>query len=101
MAHVLRGVARIGNLPIQNANHICKTFVPARNIKIEAPFTLRKVCYDLSGYNQLGLYKDDLIDTFTRTDTVEAVRRLPDNIRVFEIIIKFMLSTYLNTIFNY
>ncbi|KAL6265168.1 cytochrome b-c1 complex subunit 7-like [Pogonomyrmex barbatus] len=47
----------------------------------------RKWCYDLSGYNKLGLWHDDLLHE--NDDVVEALRRLPQEIkdqRAFRII---------------
>ncbi|KAK2587898.1 hypothetical protein KPH14_003994 [Odynerus spinipes] len=41
---------------------------------------LRRWTYNISGFNQYGLMRDDLL-TETNPDVVEALRRIPDNVR--------------------
>ena len=54
-------------------------------MKIALPYTIRKWMYDLSGFNQYGLYHNDI---FIETEEVaEALRRLPKDVQVRQIIL--------------
>ena len=76
--------SRLASLAAKNVQ--VKTIVPNRTVmKIALPYTIRKWMYDLSGFNQYGLYHNDI---FIETEEVaEALRRLPKEVQVWQIIL--------------
>merc|ERR1712018_891412 len=65
-------------LAVKNSNALATT-VPSRNLNSKVPFGIRKWMYNLSGYNQYGLYKDDCV--VEDPIVTEAIRRLPAQIQ--------------------
>lgn len=74
MAHVLGKAARVGSMVAKGVN----TNVPSRNFQL--PDNVRKFCFNLSGYNQYGLYKHDLF--VENEEVTEAIRRMPKKLQV-------------------
>jgi ubiquinol-cytochrome c reductase subunit 7 len=74
--------SRLASLAVKNAQ--VKTIVPNRTaltkpMRISLPYTIRKWMYDLSGFNQYGLYHNDI---YIETEEVgEALRRLPKDLQ--------------------
>ena len=85
MAHFTKGALRLSQLATRGNQVV----VQQRNLT--PPDWIRKYMYNLSGWNQYGLYKDDLM---VENEVVqEAIRRLPPNLQVspfFELPIKAM-----------
>jgi ubiquinol-cytochrome c reductase subunit 7 len=75
MAHLVGRASRIATLAAKNVQ--VNTAVPKRNLALSD--NIRKWMYNLSGFNQYGLYKHDIyIET---EDVAEALRRLPKNLQ--------------------
>ena len=74
MAHLMKGALRLG----QTAARGNQLVIAKRNF--DAPLWMRKYMYNLSGWNQYGLYKDDLM--VENPDVQEAIRRLPPSLQV-------------------
>merc|ERR1712111_202924 len=75
MAHLVGRASRIATLAVKNVQ--VNTAVPKRNLALSD--NIRKWMYNLSGFNQYGLYKHDIyIET---EDVAEALRRLPKNLQ--------------------
>ena len=69
--------SRLVSVAVKNAR--VNTSVPMRSIQLNLPIAIRKWMYDLSAFNQYGLYKHDiLIET---EDVAEALRSLPNNLQ--------------------
>ena len=74
MAHFTKGALRLSQLATRGNQVV----VQQRNLT--PPDWIRKYMYNLSGWNQYGLYKDDLM---VENEVVqEAIRRLPPNLQV-------------------
>ena len=76
MANLLGRVSRLGSLAARNVQ--VNTVAPSRTYYhngIPLPLSVRKWMYNLSGWNQYGLYKDDLLVEYP--EVTEALRRLP------------------------
>ena len=69
-------VAKLGSLAARSS--LVNTSVPKRNITL--PDNIRKWMYNLSGWNQYGLYKNDLM--VEDDDVREALRRLSPKLQV-------------------
>ena len=77
MAHLVGRASRIASLAAKSTVQV-NTAVPKRNIVL--PDNIRKWMFNLSGWNQYGLYKHDI---YIETEEVaEALRRLPKNVQV-------------------
>lgn len=73
MAHFTKGALRLSQLATRGNQVV----VQQRNLT--PPDWIRKYMYNLSGWNQYGLYKDDLM---VENEVVqEAIRRLPPNLQ--------------------
>ena len=79
MSFLAGRTSRLVSLATKNVQ--VKTVVPNRTlIKLNLPLGIRKKMYDLSAFNQYGLYKHDI---YIETEEVaEALRRLPKDIQV-------------------
>ena len=78
MANLLGRVSRLGSFAAKNVQ--VNTSVPSRtyyhkDLNLNLPLAVRRVMYNLSGFNQYGLYRDDLLVEYP--DVTEALRRLP------------------------
>ena len=80
MARVILGCARLGTQALRSPQSQLLTAVPKRNHNYRLPHGVRTWMFNLSGYNQYGLYKDDLLPN--SDDVEEAVRRLPPQLQV-------------------
>ena len=76
MANFVKGALRLS----QNAARSNQLVIAKRNY--DFPIWIRKHMYNLSGWNQYGLYKDDLM--VENPDVREAIRRLPPNLQVVD-----------------
>jgi hypothetical protein len=74
----LQGAARLGVLALQRSRAQAPTLVPKRNITM--PDGLRRWMFNLSGFNQYGLYKNDVM--LETPEVEEAIRRLPSHLQV-------------------
>merc|ERR1711862_473851 len=75
MAHLVGRASRIATLVAKNVQ--VNTAVPKRNLALSD--NIRKWMYNLSVFNQYGLYKHDIyIET---EDVAEALRRLPKDLQ--------------------
>jgi len=76
MAHLVGRASRFASLAAKSTVQV-NTAVPKRNITL--PDNIRKWMFNLSGWNQYGLYKHDI---YIETEEVaEALRRLPKNVQ--------------------
>ena len=72
MAHLVGRASRFASLAAKSTVQV-NIAVPKRNITL--PDNIRKWMFNLSGWNQYGLYKHDI---YIETEEVaEALRRLP------------------------
>ena len=70
----MKGSLRLGQLATRN------NLMVTQQRNLTAPDWVRKYMYNLSGWNQYGLYKDDLM--VENEDVQEAIRRLPPTMQV-------------------
>lgn len=70
----MKGSLRLGQLATRN------NLMVTQQRNLTPPDWVRKYMYNLSGWNQYGLYKDDLM--VENEDVQEAIRRLPPTMQV-------------------
>ena len=83
MSQVFTKTARLGSLLPKVVNGVVpsRTNVTASKIRpFNVPMYVRRWAYNLSGFNQYGLYKNDVL--MESEDVVEAIRRLPPQLQV-------------------
>ena len=83
MAHVMKGALRLTQAAARN------NLLVTQQRNYTPPDWVRKYMYNLSGWNQYGLYKDDLM--VENEDVQEAIRRLPPTLQVILNLTKLML----------
>ena len=80
MSQALRSASKLSVLATRNT-----TVIATRNLsEVKAnpiPTSIRKWMYNLAGYNQFGLYKDDCV-LEARPEVQEAISRLPAHMQV-------------------